>query len=189
LRAAGVEVETGLLASEARVVLGPWLTVLQKQRPLIIWSYMVSDDQTTALPGDTAEAAVLRSNADAVMREDGTVAEAVPGRHGAGILDLTKTAVHAGPDVIASSLYAGGVRCLLLDGGLAVAAPFLAANLVDSLVAYLPDGSASAKPSSDVAGTFMPPGFAITGACKSGSFTRIEAQPDISYLADEASSA
>jgi diaminohydroxyphosphoribosylaminopyrimidine deaminase/5-amino-6-(5-phosphoribosylamino)uracil reductase len=178
LRAAGVEVETDLLASEARVVLGPWLIALQNKRPRITWSYMVSDDQMTALPRDTAEAAELRSNADAVMREDGTVAEAVPGRHRAGILELTQTVVNTEPDVIASSLYAGGVRRLLLDGGPTVAAPFLAANLVDRLVVYLPDGSSSAKPSGDVAGTFMPPGFAITGACKSGSFTRIEAQPN-----------
>jgi hypothetical protein len=59
-----------------------------------------------------------------------------------------------------------------------VAAPFLTASLVDRLLVYLPDGSASAKPKSDLAGTFMPPGFAITGACKSGSFIRIDALPD-----------
>jgi diaminohydroxyphosphoribosylaminopyrimidine deaminase/5-amino-6-(5-phosphoribosylamino)uracil reductase len=179
LQAAGVKIETGVLAREARVVLGPWLTALQKQRPTITWSYMVSNDRITVLPAETAEAATLRFNADAVIHDDGTITEAVPGRHGAGILDLTQTPGRAEPGLIASSLYTGGVRRLLLDGGLGMAQPFLTANMVDRLLVYLPDGSPSAKPESDLAGTFMPPGFAITGACKSGSFTRIDSLPDI----------
>lgn len=186
LRAAGVEVETGVLASEAHVVLGPWLDALAKQRPLITWSYMVSGGRITSLPDDTAEAAQLRSNADALMREGGAVSEAVPGRHGAGILQLANTAAHSEPSAIASSLYEGGVRRLLLAGGPAVAAPFLAANLVDRLIIYLPDGSASNKPSGNLLWTFVPRGFTITDASKSGRFTCIKAQPDASCLADGA---
>jgi diaminohydroxyphosphoribosylaminopyrimidine deaminase / 5-amino-6-(5-phosphoribosylamino)uracil reductase len=35
LRAVGVDVETGVLAEEARVVLGPWLTALEARRPMV----------------------------------------------------------------------------------------------------------------------------------------------------------
>jgi diaminohydroxyphosphoribosylaminopyrimidine deaminase/5-amino-6-(5-phosphoribosylamino)uracil reductase len=184
LREAGVEVVTGVLAKEARVVLGPWLTAQHKERPLITWSYLVTNDQITAVPGDTAEAAESRFNADAVLGEDGIVAEAVSGRHGAGILELPKAAVHTEPAAIASFLHAGGVRRLLLDGGLAVAAPFLAASLVDRLVVYLPEGGASISPKGDRAETFMPPGFTIASACKSKNFTRIEAQLETVHLAN-----
>ena len=42
LRAAGIDVEAGVLADEARVILGPWLTALERQRPVITWPYVVS---------------------------------------------------------------------------------------------------------------------------------------------------
>src|SRR5580693_936415 len=41
LRAAGVDVEVGVLAGEARVVLGPWLAPLEADRPWIIWPYLI----------------------------------------------------------------------------------------------------------------------------------------------------
>lgn len=180
LRAAGVEVETEVLASEARVVLGPWLTALQRQRPIITWSYRACEDRVTALSEDAAEATELRFNADAVIRDDGTIAEAIPGRHGAGILDLANVSAQAEPDTVASSLYAGGVRRLLLDCGPSMAAPFLAAHLVDRLVVHIPKPSASDRPSGDLLWTFMPPGFVIIDARMSEGFTRIEAEQDAS---------
>src|SRR3954471_21963137 len=38
LRAAGVDVQVGLLADEATVVLGPWLAALRSGRPKVIWA-------------------------------------------------------------------------------------------------------------------------------------------------------
>jgi diaminohydroxyphosphoribosylaminopyrimidine deaminase / 5-amino-6-(5-phosphoribosylamino)uracil reductase len=180
LRAAGVDVETGVLAGEARVVLGPWLTALEQQRPLITWPYLITGDGIAPLPGTTGEAQRLRLNADAVLSADGTVAEAIPGRHGAGILTLTNPATGTGPADVASALYAGGVRRLILDGGLKVARPYLAASLVDSVLAYVPDGSASGKPRGDLPWAQIPPGFAITAACRIDGFARIEGRRDVS---------
>src|SRR5215467_6858306 len=42
LRAAGIDVEAGVLGDEARAVLGPWLTALVTRRPLVTWPYLVS---------------------------------------------------------------------------------------------------------------------------------------------------
>lgn len=181
LRAAGLGVETGVLAGEARVVLGPWLSALEEQRPLISWPYLISGHGIAAMPDDMAEALRLRLNADAVLRADGTLTEAVPGRHGAGILTLANVDSRAEPGAVAFSAYAGGVRHLLLEGGLEVAAPFLAASLVDKLAAYLPDASPSSKPDGNCPWAQLPPGFAITGVCKISHFTRIDARRDTSH--------
>jgi diaminohydroxyphosphoribosylaminopyrimidine deaminase/5-amino-6-(5-phosphoribosylamino)uracil reductase len=51
LRAAGVDVETGVLESEARVVLAPWLAALRLQRPVISWPYVVGEHDFQAASG------------------------------------------------------------------------------------------------------------------------------------------
>jgi len=137
LRAAGVNVETGILAAEARLVLGPWLTALALCRPVITWTYLLNGSGIAPLPDDAAGVDMIRLSADAVLHPDGRVEEAVPGTHGAGILELKDTSPGADPGEIAKSLYVSGVRHLLLQGALEVAAPFLAAGLVDHVIAYL----------------------------------------------------
>ena len=118
LRRAGVDVETGVLADEARIVLGDWLAGLQNRRPVITWPYLITGHGIEALPADTSEARLLRLNADAVLRADGTVREAVPGSHGKGILALKDQPPGTSAAEAAAALYDGGVRRLLLDGGL-----------------------------------------------------------------------
>lgn len=49
LRRAGVDVETGVLADEAHVVLGSWLSSQQIRRPIISWPYLISADGIAAL--------------------------------------------------------------------------------------------------------------------------------------------
>ncbi len=120
----------------------------------------------------------LRLNADAVLRADGSVTEAVPGSHGAGILDVQDAPADAAASAILASLYEGGVRRLLLDGGLEVAAPFLAAGLVDKVIAYVADGGASRRPGVALPWPLLPPGFAIARACRIDSFARIEGEPE-----------
>jgi diaminohydroxyphosphoribosylaminopyrimidine deaminase/5-amino-6-(5-phosphoribosylamino)uracil reductase len=178
LRAAGIDVETGVLAGEARVVLAPWLTALKVRRPAVTWPYMISRHGIAELPNGMDDARLLRLNADAVLRADGRFTEATPGSHGAGILDLKGTLLSANPRAIAASAYEGGVRQLLLGGGLDVAAPFLAAGLVDRVLVYLPDGTASRTPSATLPWPLLPPGFAITAAMRLDGVVRIEAQPE-----------
>ena len=76
------------------------------------------------------------------------------------------------------SLYDSGIRHLLLDGGHDVAAPFLASGLVDRVLAYMPHGSASGRPTAGLPWPLLPPGFVITGAVRTEGFVRVDAQPD-----------
>lgn len=176
LRRASVDVETGVLADEARTVLGDWLAGLQNRRPVITWPYLITGRGIEALPTDTSEARQLRLNADAVLKADGSVQEAVPGSHGKGILALRDP---AGINVAeaAAALYDGGVRRLLLDGGLDAAKPFLDSGLVDRVTAYLAHENASRRPAAELPWP-LPPGFVITCAARAGSFVRVEGQQD-----------
>ncbi len=175
LRAAGIDVETGVLADEARVVLGYWLTALEAGRPVIIWPYILSDRGMTALHPETEAVRDLLINADAVLHEDGSVTEAVPASHGEGILRLPVVTPDENAENAAASLYEGGVRRLLL-GGTDVAARFLAAGLVDCVVAYLPDGKSSRRPGLAVPWPLLPPGFSIARVSRVSGFARIEAE-------------
>jgi diaminohydroxyphosphoribosylaminopyrimidine deaminase / 5-amino-6-(5-phosphoribosylamino)uracil reductase len=116
-----------------------------------------------------------------VLGADGTVREAVPGSHGKGILALQDQPLGDGA-AVAAALYDGGVRRLLLDGGLPVAAPFLDAGVVDRVVAYLPYGSASSRPAAEPPWPLLPPGFVITGTTRTEAFVRVEGRS----LADSA---
>lgn len=176
LRRAGVDVETGVLAREAEIVLGDWLAGQRNRRPVITWPYLITGQSLGQLPAGTSEARQLRLNADAVLGADGTVREAVPGSHGKGILALRDPPLRDGA-AAAAALYDGGVRRLLLDGGLPVAAPFLDAGVVDRVVAYLPYGSASSRPAAEPPWPLLPPGFVITDATRTEDFVRVEGRP------------
>jgi diaminohydroxyphosphoribosylaminopyrimidine deaminase / 5-amino-6-(5-phosphoribosylamino)uracil reductase len=176
LRAAGVDVEVGVLADEARVVLGPWLTALTRRRPVVTWPYVISDQGIAPLPNQAQDAKALRLNADAVLHQDGSVTEAMPGSHGAGILHLQRGP--SDPAGLLASLYNGGVRHLLLAGGLAMATPFLEKGLIDHIHAYLPDERPSRKPGTTLPWPQVPPEFLISGAARLPGFVRIHAQRD-----------
>jgi diaminohydroxyphosphoribosylaminopyrimidine deaminase / 5-amino-6-(5-phosphoribosylamino)uracil reductase len=178
LQAAGVDVEAGVLADEAHAVLGSWLAAQRIRRPVITWPYLIAGHGIVAVPGGTDNARQLRLSADAVLRADGRMAEAIPGSHGGGGLDLTPAPPGADPAAIAAAAYLGGVRRLLLGGGLDVAAPFLAAGLVDQVFAYIPHGNGSRKPSATLPWPLLPPGFAITGVIRLAGFVRIDALPE-----------
>jgi diaminohydroxyphosphoribosylaminopyrimidine deaminase / 5-amino-6-(5-phosphoribosylamino)uracil reductase len=176
LRRAGVDVESGVLAGEAEVVLGDWLAALRNQRPVITWPYLITGEGLGQLPADTSEARLLRLNADAVLGPDATVREAVPGSHGKGILALQDPPLGDGAEA-AAGLYDGGVRRLLLDGGLPVAVPFLDASVVDRVVAFLPYGTASSRPAAEPPWPLLPPGFVITATTRTENFVRVDGLP------------
>jgi diaminohydroxyphosphoribosylaminopyrimidine deaminase/5-amino-6-(5-phosphoribosylamino)uracil reductase len=83
LAASGVDVEGGVLAAEAAMVLGPWVTAAARQRPYLTWKYAVTlDGRAAAVDGSsqwiTGEAARRdvhrqRLEADAVIAGIGTV--------------------------------------------------------------------------------------------------------------------
>jgi diaminohydroxyphosphoribosylaminopyrimidine deaminase/5-amino-6-(5-phosphoribosylamino)uracil reductase len=83
LRAAGIEVESGLLAADAESALGPWLTAIRRRRPHVTWKYAATLDGRTAaadrtsrwITGPDARQDVhrLRAAADAVVVGIGTV--------------------------------------------------------------------------------------------------------------------
>jgi len=176
LRAAGVDVEAGVLADEARAVLGPWLAPLEAGRPWIIWPYMIRGRCITALPWTAPGAEDLKAGADAVLHRNGRVTEAVPGSHADGMLTITDLATGDSASRSAGLLYQGGIRRLILRGGYDAAAPFLAARLIDSVHAYLPDGPASRQAAVPAPWPLLPPGFAISEVTRLSGLVRVEAQ-------------
>lgn len=83
LRASGIEVEHGLLQSEAAFDNRAWLTKIEKQRPRIIWKIASTMDGKVAAADGTskwitselarADVAILRSQSDAIVTSTATV--------------------------------------------------------------------------------------------------------------------
>lgn len=83
LRAAGVDVESGLLAAEAEAVNVAWLTSVRRGRPFVRWKYAATLDGRIAAadgssrwissPESRADVHRLRAEADAVLVGSGTL--------------------------------------------------------------------------------------------------------------------
>jgi diaminohydroxyphosphoribosylaminopyrimidine deaminase/5-amino-6-(5-phosphoribosylamino)uracil reductase len=178
LRAAGVDVEVGVLADEVRLVLGPWLAALATGRPVVTAAYAVSDDANELL--DPQVLAELRASADAVLHHDGCVEEGVPGSHGQGILGLPNQPVAGAPADVLKALYVAGIRTLLLDGGRVLAQEYAEAGLVDRVTIYLPERDellgASTRPSPGV----VPAGLRIERVAKYDRYVILDAVPAVS---------
>jgi diaminohydroxyphosphoribosylaminopyrimidine deaminase / 5-amino-6-(5-phosphoribosylamino)uracil reductase len=161
LRQAGMDVEVDVLTDEALLVLGPWLTALETARPLVTWPYVIGAAGGIEPAIELPEAAHLLTSTDAVLHEDGHVTEAIPDSHGTGVLNLAPVTVDAGPKAMLSTLYGNGIRSVLLHGGLGLAEPFLAAGLIDRVIAYLPLEEPSKQPVLNEAWDLilMPTGF------------------------------
>lgn len=131
LRANGVDVEVGLLADEARLVLGPWLTALEIGRPTVTAAYPHDE----AVPGglDALETE-LRPQFDVLIREDGSlVEEGLQNGHGNDVFRLPPASAIGEPNDTLTALYVGGARTVLLIGR-ALADAYAAADLLDHLV-------------------------------------------------------
>ncbi len=179
LRQAGMDVEVGVLADEALLVLGPWLAALETARPFVIWPYVVHATGVVESAVGFSEGVHLLTTTDAVLHEDGRVTEAIPNSHGTGVLDLSPAALDEGSKAALSALYSNGIRSVLLDGGRSLATPFLASGLVDRVAAYLPMEAASTRPKLD--GTsgllLLPPEFRIMRMEKCGQYVCVIAEP------------
>jgi diaminohydroxyphosphoribosylaminopyrimidine deaminase/5-amino-6-(5-phosphoribosylamino)uracil reductase len=183
LRMAGVDVEVGVRADEARLVLGSWLSSLKTGRPHVTWAYVHNDDgPASALdstsPPVAADARLLRTHNDAVLYPDGEVAEGAQNSHGVGILKLRSKPLTEGPTAILAVLYAGGVRSVLLSGDRSFAEPFVQAELVDQIVVYLAAEGPSTSPQprgGNLSWSLLPSGFLITAITRQNAHVKITA--------------
>lgn len=181
LRNAGLSVVTDVLSHEVRLVLDPWLTALQQQRPFVTWVYAVpADGLANRLPAAAGppfrEASVdahsLRMVHDVVLSDDGELSEGSPGGHRPEVFSLARVHPTQEPRELLVSLLAGGARSLLLDGSLSLASPFLTAGWVDQAVAYIAtSGAASAVPPATAAG--LVGDFVLQDLTRLGNVVRI----------------
>jgi diaminohydroxyphosphoribosylaminopyrimidine deaminase/5-amino-6-(5-phosphoribosylamino)uracil reductase len=167
LRAAGIEVVTGVAADEIAEQLAPYLKHRRTGQPWVVLKLAASLDARTAAPDGTSrwitgEAArrdvhLLRSRSDAVLVGAGTVRADDPeltvrledgieraqplrvvlGRAPAGARVLPALELSGDLGDVLSELGRRGVLQLLVEGGPTVAHEFHAAGLVDRYVLYL----------------------------------------------------
>ena len=177
LRAAGVEVESGLLAAEARALNLRWLTAVARQRPYVSWKLAATLDGRSAaadgtsrwITGLSARRDVHRQRAfaDAIVVGTGTAladdprltvrdaddvelppdqqpVRVVIGQRAlprdARMLDAAAPTLQLrtnDPHAALDDLYRRDVREVWLEGGPRLAGAFLAAGLVDEVVAYV----------------------------------------------------
>lgn len=168
LRAAGVQVETGVLTEETALVLGPWLDSLGTRLPYVVAAYRL--DGQGIRPVDRQAVGLVLQCVDVVLEPDGRVLEAIPGRHGPGMLDLPVEPMDDRPALdLLGRLHAGGVRSVLLS------APdrmeqFTAAGLVDRLIVEV----ASEADVRTGASLLVAPGLRIAQVVRSDSAVRLE---------------
>ncbi|MFC0433369.1 bifunctional diaminohydroxyphosphoribosylaminopyrimidine deaminase/5-amino-6-(5-phosphoribosylamino)uracil reductase RibD [Kutzneria buriramensis] len=135
MRDAGVDVEVGVLADEAEVVLGPWLRSLNTRRPKVIWAYEVAEEGIGPICRQQFVALGLRAGVDAVLDRSGSLQEGRPGQHGVTAFSLPRSV--GDPAGGLRTLFEAGVRTVLLDGGPEVAALYVDHGLVDEIFMYV----------------------------------------------------
>ncbi|MFJ8311972.1 MULTISPECIES: bifunctional diaminohydroxyphosphoribosylaminopyrimidine deaminase/5-amino-6-(5-phosphoribosylamino)uracil reductase RibD [unclassified Streptomyces] len=141
LRAAGVQVERGLLAAEAEAVNTAWLTSVRLGRPHVTWKYAATLDGRIAAadgtsrwitsPESRADVHRLRAESDAVVVGSGTARTDDPHLAVRGIEGATQP-LRLAVDTNATAVKAGA---RILDG----AAPTLIAVAEDADAAHLPE--------------------------------------------------
>ena len=167
LRKAGVRVEAGVLADEARLVLGPWLASFHTGLPIVTMAYQM-DQAGFQLVERTADAQ-LRSSFDVVLSDGGHIVEAVPASHGQGILALPSGPFTGEPTSLLSRLFKSGVRTVLLMGSREFMWRFVDADTVDRIVVVM---SGTAHP--DALTPAVPHGFKMERIAKVGQDIWIE---------------
>ncbi len=175
LRAAGVEVEHGLLAADAMELNRVWTFAVKHGRPFVTWKFAATLDGRSAAADGTSrwisspaareDTHRLRALADVILAGTGTVLADDPqltvrDREGVAVphqplravmglrdlpsdrrvLDDAAETVHLptrDPAEALATLFARDRQHVFLEGGPTLAAAFLAAGLVDEVVAYV----------------------------------------------------
>ncbi|MGA5319778.1 bifunctional diaminohydroxyphosphoribosylaminopyrimidine deaminase/5-amino-6-(5-phosphoribosylamino)uracil reductase RibD [Streptomyces seoulensis] len=155
LREAGVEVEQGVLAEEALLVLGPWLASLTLERPFLTW---IRGDSAAI----SAEVDLLRQSHDLVVRARGLVEEGRPGSHGAGGFRVPGRLLEGDSEDVLKVLGETGARSVLVVGDAAV--PSLQ-QCADRIIRYLPFTATSSAP--------LPPGYRLSEVTRGVGYVRV----------------
>ncbi|GLY98806.1 bifunctional diaminohydroxyphosphoribosylaminopyrimidine deaminase/5-amino-6-(5-phosphoribosylamino)uracil reductase RibD [Actinoplanes sp. NBRC 103695] len=136
LKAAGVDVEVGVLANEAEAVLGPWLTATRRRRPWVVWfaSALARTADTANLPAVRD----LRQQADIVIYPDGQILEGIPGGHGKGRLHHPTRIEFTDPIASLNQLFDGGTRTALIVGDTEFARELVAREAIDQALIDVP---------------------------------------------------
>ena len=175
LLAAGVDVEAGLMADEARALNRVWTFAVEHGRPFVTWKLATTlDGRSAALDGSSRwissraarrDTHRLRAECDVVLVGSNTVAvddprltvrdevdqplEHQPLRVVMGerelprdrrVFDDRAETLHLrtrDPQAVLAELFARDCQHVFLEGGPTLAAAFLAADLVDEVVAYV----------------------------------------------------
>ncbi len=175
LKTAGVDVEIGVLADEARLVLEPWLVATQRQRPWVTVARVAGDRPDISFKARLSESGLvveLRQQFDVVVGADGRVAEGIPGGHGQGRVNPPATFDTTDPAGALTQLYQRGVRTVLTTDD-AVARDLLAIGAVDRVVIDVLRGSRQdiVGVDSAIADT---PGFHLDGLSVAGDAIRLD---------------
>ena len=157
LRAAGIDVEVGILADAAREQLAGYLTRITLNRPLVTLKLATSLDGCIAMANGSsrwitsaaarAHSHVVRAGCDAIVVGGGTLRADAPTLDVrlAGLEDraprrvvLSRGTAPDGWDAIETPEAISTLNCnhVLVEGGAQTAAAFLHANLVDRLLLY-----------------------------------------------------
>ncbi|WP_084211161.1 bifunctional diaminohydroxyphosphoribosylaminopyrimidine deaminase/5-amino-6-(5-phosphoribosylamino)uracil reductase RibD [Pseudonocardia acaciae] len=132
LRRAGINVDVGVLAGEARLVIGPWLDALEDRRPFITLAYQVSTNDIW--PIDEKFIDERRYQFDAILNlAESSLEEGRTGAHPPDVMRLPVLQSPYDPNPTLETLYASGVRSLLLLGPPDLVEPFLAGQAVDRI--------------------------------------------------------
>ncbi|MEV4706760.1 bifunctional diaminohydroxyphosphoribosylaminopyrimidine deaminase/5-amino-6-(5-phosphoribosylamino)uracil reductase RibD [Actinoplanes sp. NPDC049316] len=175
LKAAGVDVEVGVLANEAQAVLDPWLTATVRKRPWVVWlsSPLADIDDPVDLPAMRD----LRQQTDIVVCPDGRIVEGIPGGHGEGRFHHPAKIDFTDPIASLNQLFAGGARTALIVGETAFARELLARGAIDRLSIDLPRANSDAHVTNHIRGLpFL--GFRIEAVTTTPDSIRIAARLD-----------
>lgn len=166
LRAAGIDVVTGVGAQEAGAMLEPWLVAVRRGRPFVTLKLATTLDGRVAAadgssrwitsPESRAHAHALRAEVDAILvgtgtaladrpaltarTRDGSLADHQPLRVVIGDRDAPGDWLRItghDPAAALAVLAEREVRHVLVEGGPTVSAAFLRAGLVDRVLAYV----------------------------------------------------
>ena len=155
LRAAGVDVEVGVLEQEAALVLGDWLEALRLQRPITTWAFKIDAAGSIGEPSDITR---WRTQFD-LMTTGAELVEGIPGGHGR--FEVPSTSVlDDEPATALKTMFDRGARTLLITGDSPQSLRLRAADMVDRLRVEVP----RVAPSAGTTPWPVPAGFVLVDA-------------------------